>query len=79
MVEFIEEWGYWIGDKWIMLPKESLVNAGFASPPFDVTRPDGKILHVVARKMVDDAASPGDDVLSASSDMDVGSSINLPT
>lgn len=79
MTDFIEEWGYWIGDKWIMLPKESLVNAGFTAPPFDVTRPDGKILHVVARKMVDDAALPRDDDLSAASDMDVSSSLNLPT
>jgi hypothetical protein len=48
-----EEWGYWLGDQWIALPRESLVNAGFSDPPFYVTRPDGKVIYVVSRKMVD--------------------------
>jgi hypothetical protein len=48
-----EDWGYWFGDQWISLPKESLTNAGFDNPPFTVTRPDGKILYVVARLRVD--------------------------
>ena len=74
-----DDWGYWLGDQWVALPKDPLVNAGYTKPPFDVTRPDGKILHVVARKIVDDATDAGEDVLSASVEADVGSSLNLPT
>lgn len=46
------EWGYWLdqpGGTWIMLPKLPLIRAGFNNPPFTVTRPDGKVLHVVER------------------------------
>ena len=48
-----EDWGYWLGDVWISLPKESLTSAGYTDPPFEVTRPDGRVLQVVARKSVD--------------------------
>jgi hypothetical protein len=48
-----KEWGYWLGDQWIALPRHPLINAGFLEPPFDVERPDGKILHVIARNVVD--------------------------
>lgn len=43
-------WGYWLGDgTWITLPKLPLTRAGYTKPPFTVTRPDGKVLHVVER------------------------------
>ena len=45
-------WGYWLdqpGGTWIKLPKLPLIRAGFNNPPFVVTRPDGKVLHVVER------------------------------
>lgn len=48
-----KEWGYWLGDQWIVLPRIPLIRAGFLEPPFDVERPDGKILHVIARNVVD--------------------------
>ena len=32
-----------------MLPKLPLIRAGYTTPPFSVTRPDGKVLHVVER------------------------------
>ena len=47
------EWGYWLdqpGGTWIMLPKLPLIRAGYTNPPFTVTRPDGKVLHVVERQ-----------------------------
>lgn len=45
-------WGYWLdheGGTWIELPKLPLERAGYKQPPFSVTRPDGKVLHVVER------------------------------
>lgn len=48
-----KEWGYWLGDQWIVLPRLPLIRAGFLEPPFDVERPDGEILHVIARNVVD--------------------------
>lgn len=45
-------WGYWLdqpGGTFIPLPKLPLQRAGFTQPPFQVTRPDGKVLHVVER------------------------------
>ena len=48
-----KEWGYWLdqpGGTWITLPKLPLTRAGYTKPPpFTVTRPDGKVLHVVER------------------------------
>lgn len=43
-------WGYWLdhpGGTFITLPKLPLTRAGYTQPPFQVTRPDGKVLHVV--------------------------------
>ena len=43
-------WGYWLdheGGTFIELPKLPLTRAGFTNPPFQVTRPDGKVLQVV--------------------------------
>lgn len=43
-------WGYWLdreGGTFIELPKLPLVRAGYTKPPFQVTRPDGKVLQVV--------------------------------
>ena len=44
-------WGYWLGEPnnspFIPLPKLPLQRAGFTQAPFQVTRPDGKVLHVV--------------------------------
>lgn len=45
-------WGNWLdhpGGTWITLPKLPLTRAGYTQPPFTVTRPDGKVLHVVER------------------------------
>ena len=50
------EWGYWLGDKspvWIRLPKLPMLHAGHRNPPFNVTRPDGRIIRVEARKVID--------------------------
>lgn len=46
-------WGYWLdhpGGTWVTLPKLPLQRAGFTQPPFQVTRPDGKVLDVVERE-----------------------------
>jgi hypothetical protein len=46
------EWGYWLdkeGGTFIVLPKLPMQRAGLTQPPFDVTRPDGKVLHVIER------------------------------
>ncbi len=46
-----KEWGYWLdqpGGTWIMLPKLPLIRAGL-KPPVTVTRPDGKVLHVIEK------------------------------
>jgi hypothetical protein len=46
------EWGYWLdkeGGVFITLPKLPLQRAGLTQPPFYVTRPDGKVLHVISR------------------------------
>ena len=43
-------WGYWLdreGGTFIELPKLPLTRAGYTNPPFQVTRPDGKVLQVV--------------------------------
>ena len=45
-------WGYWLGEPsnspFVQLPKLPLQRAGYAQPPFQVTRPgDGKVLDVV--------------------------------
>lgn len=44
-------WGYWLGEPgnspFIPLPKLPLQRAGFTQAPFQVTRPDGKVLDVV--------------------------------
>lgn len=39
------DWGYWLGQRFIVLPKVSLVHFGI--PPFDVTKPDGTVVHVI--------------------------------
>lgn len=38
-----------------VIPKKPLTLAGFTTPPFDVTRPDGRVLHIVA---IPDASAP---------------------
>ena len=46
------EWGYWLDGEdstFITLPKLPLQRAGLTQPPFNVVRPDGKLLHVIAR------------------------------
>ncbi len=48
------EWGYWLdveGGTWIKLPKLPLIRGGYTQPPFEVRRPDGKLLHIVERKV----------------------------
>jgi hypothetical protein len=41
-------WGYYVGEKFVVLPKIPLRLAGHTSPPFEVVRPDGRVLHIVA-------------------------------
>jgi hypothetical protein len=51
-------WGYWLdreGGTFIELPKLPLVRAGYTKPPFQVTRPDGKVLQVVERQQKQEA------------------------
>ena len=46
------EWGYWLngeGGVFITLPKLPMQRAGLTQPPFNVVRPDGKLLHVIER------------------------------
>jgi len=46
------EWGYWLngeGSAFIVLPKLPMQKAGHTQPPFQVRRPDGKLLHIIAR------------------------------
>ena len=42
-------WGYWLGAEWVELPKLPLQRAGYEQPPFEVARPDGRVLSVVER------------------------------
>jgi hypothetical protein len=49
------EWGYWLDGEdsmFIVLPKLPMQRAGLLKPPFYVTRPDGKVLHVISRPSV---------------------------
>ena len=42
-------WGFWEGDAFVVLPKLPMQRAGLTKPPFNVVRPDGKLLHVIER------------------------------
>ena len=42
-------WGFWERDAFVVLPKLPMQRAGLTKPPFNVVRPDGKLLHVIER------------------------------
>jgi len=49
------EWGYWLNGEdstFITLPKLPLQRAGLTQPPFYVTRPDGRVLHIISRPSI---------------------------
>jgi hypothetical protein len=46
-------WGYWRDGVWMPLPKVPMTMAGLGPPPFNVTRPDGREIEVVARLRTD--------------------------
>lgn len=61
-------WGYWLdqeGGTWITLPKLPMQKAGLTKPPFDVVRPDGKRLHIIARLLDAEGTGEGDATPSA--------------
>ena len=56
------EWGYWINNQWIQVPRQPLINAGLR-PPCLVTKPDGRVLKIVELDQEnedDDKTTPGE-------------------
>jgi len=49
----VGEWGYWINNQWIQVPRQPLINAGL-KPPCLVTKPDGRVLEIVELDQGDD-------------------------
>jgi hypothetical protein len=48
--EVEDDWGVIDEDgKFRPYPKQSLINAGLGEPPFEVERPDGKVIFIVKR------------------------------
>lgn len=43
------DWGFVVGDQFVVIPKPPLRSGGFKQPPFNVTLPSGQVRHIIRR------------------------------